>query len=199
MKILAFISTLITLLLIWALQTKFGDIPPIGKFLNPCTGFWQNAESKTVSSEENLQLDGLQDKVTIRYDEHRVPHIFATNDHDLYYAQGFITARDRLWQMDIQTRSAAGRLAEVAGAKALDLDRYHRRMGMVYGAENSLKGVMKNPISRMMVTAYTEGVNNYIHQLAPKDYPIEFKILNYSPEEWKPINCIFLLKLMSET
>jgi penicillin amidase len=194
-----FISIAITLILILALETKFGVIPPLGAFLNPSTGFWQNAESKHILTAENLKIEGLQGKVTVRYDENMIPHIFAENDHDLYYAQGFITARDRLWQMDIQTRSAAGRLAEIAGPKALEIDRYHRRMGMVYGAENSLKGVMKNPFSKMMVTAYTEGVNNYIHQLAPKDYPIEFKLLDYKPEEWKPINCIFLLKLMSET
>ncbi|HEY2582230.1 MAG TPA: penicillin acylase family protein [Mucilaginibacter sp.] len=195
----AFSSIAVTLLLIWALDTKFGPLPPLGAFLNPSTGFWQNAESKHVLPAENLKIAGLQGKVTIRYDENMVPHIFAENDHDLYYAQGFVTARDRLWQMDIQTRSAAGRLAEIVGPKALDIDRYHRRMGMVYGAENSLKGMMKNPTSRLMITAYSEGVNGYIHELAPKDYPIEFKLLNYSPEEWKPINCVFLLKLMSET
>jgi penicillin amidase len=195
----AFFSIAITIILIWALETKFGPIPPLGAFLNPSTGFWQNAESKHILPSESLKLNGLQGKVIVRYDKNMVPHIFAENDHDLYYAQGFITARDRLWQMDIQTRSAAGRLAEIIGPSALEIDRYHRRMGMVYGAENSLKGIMKNPVSRMMVTAYTEGVNNYIHQLAPKDYPIEFKLLNYKPEDWKPINCVFLLKLMSET
>jgi len=195
----AIISMLITGALIWALDTKFGDIPPIGAFLNPSTGFWQNAESKNILPTEDLQLKGLQDKVIIKYDEHRIPHIFAQNDHDLYYAQGFLTARDRLWEMDIQTRSAAGRLAEIVGPKALDIDRYHRRMGMVYGAENSLRGVMKNPVSKMMVLAYTDGVNGYIHSLGQKDYPIEFKLLNYAPEDWQPINCIFLLKLMSET
>lgn len=188
-----------TLLLIWALDTKFGNIPPIGAFLNPSTGFWQNAESKHILASKNLKLTGLLGKVIIKYDENRIPHIFAENDHDLYYAQGYVTASDRLWQMDIQTRSASGRLAEIAGVKALDIDRYHRRMGMVYGAENGLNGIMKNPATRLMATAYTEGINNYIHRLAPKDYPIEFKILDYAPEDWKPINCIFLLKLMSET
>ena len=195
----AFISLIFTALLIWALNTKFGDIPAIGKFLSPSTGFWQNAESKDGKLSEKLELTGLQDEVTIRYDEHRIPHVFAKNDHDLYYAQGFVTARDRLWQMDIQTRSAAGRLSEIVGPKALEVDRYHRRMGMVYGAENGLKGVMADPHTREMVLAYTDGVNNYIHSLSPKDYPLEFKLLNYAPEDWKPINCIFLLKLMSET
>ena len=72
-------------------------------------------------------------------------------------------------------------------------------MGMTYGAENSLKGMMKDPESRMMLEAYTAGVNSYIHQLKPKDYPIEFKLLDYAPEDWQPINCAFLLKNMSET
>src|ERR1017187_8198019 len=59
--------------------------------------------------------------------------------------------------------------------------------------------MLKSPVTRLMVNAYTDGVNNYIHQLKPKDYPIEFKLLDYAPEDWKPINCAFLLKLMSET
>jgi len=195
----ALLSIAFTSLLIWALQTKFGDIPPIGEFLNPVSGFWQNAESRDAQPEENLHLEGLQGKVTIHFDEHRVPHIFAENDHDLYYAQGYLTARDRLWQMDIQTRSAAGRLSEIAGPKALDVDRYHRRMGMTYGAENTLKGFMKDQVMKMVIEAYTEGVNSYIHHLNKRDYPIEFKLLGYAPEEWKPINCAYLLKLMSET
>jgi len=195
----ALLSVAVTLVLVWALQTKFGDIPPIGDFLNPVSGFWQNAESKNLKPDEELHLEGLQGKVTIRFDEHRIPHIFAENDHDLYYAQGYLTARDRLWQMDIQTRSAAGRLSEIVGPKALDIDRYHRRMGMTYGAENTLKGIMKDPVMKTVIEAYTDGVNSYIHHLSKRDYPIEFKLLGYAPEEWKPINCAYLLKLMSET
>lgn len=195
----ALISVAFTLVLVWALQTKFGDIPPLGKFLNPGTGFWQNAESRNIDATAELDLKGLQGKVIIKYDENRIPHIFAENDHDLYFAQGYITAKERLWQMDIQTRSAAGRLAEVVGPKALEVDRYHRRMGMVYGAENTLRGIQKDPVMNNMVNAYTDGINAYVHQLSPRNYPIEFKLLNYAPEESKPINCVFLLKLMSET
>lgn len=199
MKIIkALLSIVVTLLLIWALQTPFSPLPPLGKFLNPATGFWQNAESKQEPEQINLKLEGLHDQVIIRYDDHRIPHIFAKNEYDLYYAQGYITATDRLWQLDIQTRNASGRLAEVVGPKALDVDRYHRRMGMVYGAENTLRGMMKDPQTRLAVEAYTKGINTYIHQLKPADYPIEFKLLDYAPEYWKPINCAFLLKQMSE-
>ncbi len=195
----AIASIAITVSLIWALEAKFNGLPRFGEFLNPSTGFWQNAESAHPIANQELKLTGLQGKVVIRYDDDRIPHIFAENDHDLFYAQGYITARDRLWQMDIQTRSASGRLSEIIGPKTLAIDRYHRRMGMVYGAENTLKGMLQNPLTNVMVNAYTDGVNNYIHQLKPKDYPIEFKLLDYAPEDWKPINCAFLLKLMSET
>lgn len=195
----ALLAIAVTLTLIWALETKFGDLPPIAPFLNPATGFWQNAESGHTLKQRELKLQGLQNKVIIRYDEHMVPHIFAQNDHDLYFAQGYVTATDRLWQMDIQTRSAAGRLAEIVGPKALAVDEYHRRMGMVYGAENTLKEMMEDPHLRVMINAYTDGINAYIHTLWKRDYPIEFKLLDYAPEDWKPINCALLLKLMSET
>src|SRR5437588_6695436 len=59
--------------------------------------------------------------------------------------------------------------------------------------------MMQDPVSKMVIEAYTDGVNNYIHHLAKRDYPFEFKLLDYAPEDWKPINCAFLLKLMSET
>lgn len=195
----AFLSIAFTLTLIWALQHKFGAAPPFGNFLSPADGFWQNAESKNILTTTHLMLPGLTGKVTIKYDENRIPHIFAENDHDLYYAQGYITATERLWQMDIQTRQAAGRLSEVVGPAALETDRYHRRMGMVYGAEKTLKAMMQEPAVRQMILAYTDGINAYIHRLHPRQYPIEFKLLDYAPEDWKPINCAFLLKLMSET
>lgn len=195
----ALTAIVITLALIWALQTKFGDTPPLGKLLNPATGFWQNAESKNILANKIIKLKGLQGNITIKYDENMIPHIFAENDHDLYFAQGYVTAMDRLWQMDIQTRSASGRLSEIVGPKALDLDRYHRRMGMVFGAENTLAECMKDPKTKEILEAYTDGVNAYIHNLPSKYYPIEFKLIDYAPEDFKPINCALVLKLMSET
>ncbi|MBE9582830.1 penicillin acylase family protein [Mucilaginibacter sp. JRF] len=195
----ALLSLAVTVGLLWALQTNFGDIPPVGNLLNPVSGFWQNAESRTEIGNDELSLPGLTDEVTIKFDERRIPHIFAKNSHDLYYAQGYITARDRLWQMDIQTRSAAGRLSEVVGDKALERDRTARRMGMAYGAENTLKCIMKDSVMSKVINAYTEGINAHIAGLKEKDYPLEFKLMGYKPEPWKPINCAFLLKLMSQT
>ena len=188
----------ITLTLFFILNTKLGDIPPVAKFLNPFMGFWQNAEQKQASDEE-IEVREIRDELEIIFDDHRVPHIFAANEYDLYFAQGYITARDRLWQLDFQSRFAAGRLSEVVGPKALELDRYQRRMGMAYGAENMLKELEKHPKIKAMTQAYADGINAYIKKLSPKDYPIEFKILDYKPEKWTPLNTGLLLKLMSAT
>ena len=196
-KIKAVICIIIPLALTYVLNTKFGDNPPILKLLNPFTGFWQNAEQMTVGSNRKIALKGIKDAVEVRFDDRMIPHIFANNDYDVYYAQGYLTASDRLWQMDFQTRFAAGRLCEVVGSKALELDRYQRRMGMVYGAENSLKGMMADPHSREMILAYTAGINAYIRSLSNASLPLEYKILDFKPEDWTPLKCALLLKQMS--
>ncbi len=200
MKIVkAVISVLFSIALIFTLNNKFGDTPPLAKFLDPFNGFWANADSKKQASEDIVNIEGLEGEVEIHFDDQMIPHIFASNDHDLYFAQGYITAKDRLWQMDFQTRFASGRLSEVVGPKAIELDRYQRRMGMSFGAENMIEVVMKDPEINAIMNAYSAGVNAYIHSLKPSEYPIEFKLLNYEPEDWKPVNSALLLKLMSAT
>ena len=196
-RVKALIAIVIPILLGFALNTKFGDLPPLGKFLNPFTGFWQNAESNRPTKRKKIVLKNVRDKIEILFDEQMVPHVFAKNDHDLYYAQGYVTAMHRLWQMDFQTRFAAGRISEVVGEKAIEVDRYQRRMGMVYGAENSLEGMMADPQSREMLMAYTKGINDYIHSLKNHSLPVEYKLLDFKHEDWTPIKCALLLKQMS--
>lgn len=196
-KVKASICIIIPLLLAYTFNTKFGNVPPVLKFLNPFTGFWQNAESTTVKANRSIVLRGTHQSVDIAFDDRMIPHIFAKNDHDVYYAQGYVTAMHRLWQMDFQTRFAAGRISEVVGKKAIELDKYQRRMGMVFGAERSLEGMMIDPKSKEMVLAYTAGINAYIHSLSKAQLPIEYKILDFKPEDWTPIKCALLLKQMS--
>ena len=203
MKIIkAILSLTITCLLIYLLNSSFGSIPALGKFLNPFTGFWTNSEIykvqiKGVAITTNLQLNGFIDEVTIKYDENGVPHIFANNDHDLYFAQGYVTAKDRLWQMEFQTHFAGGRISEIVGEVGLESDRYQRRMGAVYGAEKSLEGMMEDPQSKVSLDAYSEGINAYIGQLSESELPFEYKLLGYKPEPWTPLKSALFLKNMS--
>lgn len=197
LKLLFFSLLSISCLLLFS--SKIGNIPPLAKFLNPFSGFWQNAESSKITARTKIQLKGLKNPVSILIDTLGVPHIFAETDYDLYYAQGYITARDRLWQLDFQSRYASGRLAEIIGKKAIELDRYQRRMGMLFGAEKMLEESRKDKASYQALLAYSDGINAYIHELKPKNYPIEFKILDYKPEKWTLLNTALLLKLMSAT
>ncbi|QMW02467.1 penicillin acylase family protein [Spirosoma foliorum] len=189
-------SSLFTLVLIWALSRSWGSIPAFGPLLSPFVGFWQNAESAT-SADEEITLNGTKAPVTVIFDDLAIPHVFAQNDHDAYFAQGYLTARDRLWQMEFQTHAAAGRVAELVGDKALELDRFNRHLGMGFGAEKAVKAMMADPRSRESVEAYTAGVNAYIKELSPAHYPLEYKLLGYAPEPWQPIKCAYFLKYMS--
>ncbi len=173
-------------------------IPPLGKVLNPFTGFWQNGEQKQGKQETvYLEHSELTKKVKIIFDQRRVPHIFAETTEDALFAQGYLLAEHRLWQMDISTRSSSGRLSEIMGTKTLKRDQLQRRRGMVFAAENALDNWKKSP-EFTLVEAYTNGVNAFIDQLQPADYPIEFKLLNYKPEPWTPLKTALFNKAMAE-
>jgi len=195
------ISLLLTIAFTWAFNRgwDFGSpIPPPGKFLDPFHGFWANAEPPTVYDHE-IKIPGLKDKVSVIYDSLLIPHIFATNDDDLYRVMGYVTAQHRLWQMEFQTHAAAGRVSEIIGEKALDFDRNQRRIGMVYGAMNSAKAHGEDSVIGKVSKQYTEGVNAYIQNLSYGDFPIEYKLLDYEPEPWNELKVSLLLKAMSKT
>ncbi len=191
------ISFILTIGIFFVLNTKLGTIPPIGKFLNPYSGIWQNETTEATSG--NAYIPGLKDKVTVHYDEQLIPHVFAQNESDLYKAQGYITAKHRLWQIEFQTFAAAGRLSEFVGEKALDYDRRERRRGMGYGADQAIAYMEKYDKETLgYIQDYADGVNAYISQLKPEDYPVEYKLLDYKPEAWTPKKTALLLMYMTK-
>ncbi|MBX2841611.1 MAG: penicillin acylase family protein [Flammeovirgaceae bacterium] len=198
MKLLQFILSLtITVSLIIVLNTKISVVPPVGKFLDPFHGFWQNAEAEDFIPETALNVKGLKKGAKVIFNKQWIPHIFAENEEDLYFLQGYVTANFRLWQMDFQTMAAAGRISELVGPAAISLDRENRRKGMKMAAENSEKEMMADPELSKVVTAYSEGINSYINSLKYEDLPIEYKLLDYEPELWSPVKCGLLLKYMA--
>ena len=184
--------------LFWVLQTRWGNIPPMGPFMDPDDGFWANAERSEPASSD-FSIDGLKDSVQVYFDDRRVPHVFAQNDYDLYYMQGYLQARDRLFQMEMQTYDAAGRLSEIIGPSLLERDKQTRRWGMVYGAEQAVAEVQKHEPSWTIFEAYSAGVNAFISSLEPQDYPLEYKLIDISPEPWTPLKIALLLKNMTRT
>ena len=145
----------------------------------------------------SIQLTGLRARVTIRRDERGIPHITAANDEDLYFAQGYVTASDRLWQMDLFRRTARGELAEVLGTAALDEDKRHRTFGFAQSADAEV--AQASPSARALLEAYAKGVNAYIDSLDAKDLPPEFRLLQYKPRPWTPADSLIVVKLFFES
>ena len=194
------ISTAVTLLLLWALNRPWGSkLPmPLGSFMSPQTGFWQNAEDIKASFSKDLQFPQLYGKAEVYFDDRLVPHVFAENEEDLYFIQGYLHARFRLFQMDLQTRAAEGRASEIAGPVAINFDKEQRRLGMKYAAEHSLQVMEQDQQANKYYTAYTKGINAYIHSLKKSDLPLEYKLLNIQPEDWSNIRTALLLKMMAK-
>ncbi|WPP50663.1 penicillin acylase family protein [Catalinimonas niigatensis] len=199
MKVVKFLlSFIITIALTVALSIKIQSIPPLGKFLDPFHGFWQNAETLIPEGSPSLALEMLEAPVSVHYDSLLIPHIFAENETDLYRVQGYVMAQHRLWQMEFVTHVAAGRVSEIIGERALEFDRMQRRKGLAYGAENSLQALMKTTLGQVQLEAYAAGVNAYINKLTYDQLPIEYKILEYRPESWTPLKTALLLKYMAD-
>ncbi|MFL6284936.1 MAG: penicillin acylase family protein [Pyrinomonadaceae bacterium] len=145
----------------------------------------------------SLELPTLRGEVTIRRDGRGVPYIEASNDDDLYFAQGYATACDRLWQMDILRRTARGELAEIFGPAALEQDKTHRVYGFSGLAETMLERATAR--TRAALEAYARGVNAFIRACAADSLPAEFKILRYAPREWAAVDSLALGKLFAES
>lgn len=170
---------------------------------NKFTGFWLIALICLASSvcfaqsaAKNLSVAGLSGNVTVRRDARSIPYIEASNDADLYFAQGYITASDRLWQMDLLRRVSRGELAELFGKQALEEDKRWRRMGFSKIAEESMATL--NPQLKKALEDYARGVNAYIATLDKDSMPPEFRILQYQPTVWKPTDTICIGKILAD-
>ena len=141
-----------------------------------------------------LSVDGLSDAVTIFTDKYGVPHIYAENDKDLFFAQGFIHARDRAWQMEMNRRVALGNVAEAFGEIALDTDRLVRTLGFNRLAEEDYK--IASDETKSILASYSKGVNAFFKN---GKLPIEFKLSNIKPREWTPIDSLAFGRVMAWT
>lgn len=129
-----------------------------------------------------LTVSGLNGEVTVYRDERGMPHIYAEDEHDLYFATGYIMAQERLWQMDLIRRATKGELAEMFGDDYIQTDLFLRSLDMT----TKSKMVLSNQPAEitLCLQAFADGVNSYIGK-AGRKLPPEFRILSYRPDEWK--------------
>lgn len=176
-----------------------GPLPPLGTFLDPANGVWSTAAAAEFPPVQGARIPGLTAPVEVLFDDRGVPHIFASTTEDAYRALGLVVARDRLFQMEAQTRAAAGRLSEWAGPRALDLDRKSRALGLVWGAERKFAAYDKSSPGFRAMVAYSEGVNAWITQMRARDVPVEYQLLNARPIKWEPIHSLYFFSRMALT
>ncbi|WP_155593226.1 penicillin acylase family protein [Lysinibacillus cavernae] len=156
---------------------------------------WFMNKSKPVIDGE-LAVSILDQDVTVTRDDKGVPHIFAKTDADLYRAQGYVQAQDRLFQMDLARRQASGRLSEIIGEATIDTDKHFRTFSLRDAAEKSLAAYDEE--SKQVLQWYAEGVNAFIEQSKEnKTLSYEFALLGYEPEEWTVVDSLTIGKYMA--
>ena len=152
--------------------------------------------AQTAVPSQTLSVGGLQDSVVVRRDERGIPYIEAKNEADLYFAQGYVTASDRLWQMDLYRRVARGETAEIFGASRLEEDKRWRKFGFAGIAAENVKNL--NPETRAILESYMRGVNAYIATRDAKTLPAEFQILGYNPRDWTMEDSLVVSKIFDD-
>jgi penicillin amidase len=140
-----------------------------------------------------LVVPGLEDEVTVIRDRWGVPHIYAESLSDLFFAQGYVHAQDRLWQMELNRRIGSGRLAEIFGEMALDADRFIRTVGFRRAAEADLE--IMDEETRSALEAYAAGVNAFLDAQQP--LTLEFTILRFKPQPWSLLDTLTWGKVMA--
>ena len=145
-------------------------------------------------TEGTLSLAGIEHPVQIVRDTYGVPRIEAENEHDLMFALGYVHAQDRLWEMDMGRRIGEGRLSELFGFVTLPFDRMFRIVGIRSISEKIEESLTSE--SRNRLQWYADGVNAFMNTHKGK-YPVEFDMLRYDPEEWKPVHSIIIGRLMA--
>jgi penicillin amidase len=143
---------------------------------------------------EDVALNGIENAVTVFRDSTAMPHIYAESEKDLYLAAGYIMAQDRMWQMDLLRRLTLGRLSEIFGKDLAGADQLFRSLQFSEKSQMVLDSAGAEVL--MCLEAYAEGVNRYISDHKGK-MPLEFRILGYEPEEWKPIHSANLIGYMA--
>jgi penicillin amidase len=145
-----------------------------------------SARARLATLDGSVRLTGLDSAVEVRRDRWGVPHIYARTAHDVFFAQGYVAAQDRLFQMEIWRRAGEGRLAEVLGPSYVTRDRLARLFK--YRGDMAAEWSSYAPDTRALVTAFVAGINAYIDEVRanPQKLPIEFSLLGFLPERWTP-------------
>jgi penicillin amidase len=185
--------------LVWLGARGAGPLPPLGPLVDPWHGAWALAATADLPPAEGATLAGLGAEVRVRYDDRAVPHVFAATDTDAIRALGYVVARDRLFQLDLQARAGDGTLTELLGKRALPLDREARQLGMGRAVERLTRALPDTGAARAWLDAYAAGINAYLEAISDREVPLEYRLLGRRPTRWSPRRTLAVLLRMGYT
>lgn len=165
---------------------------------NSVASLAREAAARVAPTQGRLRARGLHRPVTVRRDTWGVPHIYATDTHDLFFAQGYVVAQDRLFQMELWKRSGQGRLAEVLGPQSVQRDIGARLLR--YRGDMDAEYRSYAPDAREILAAFTAGINAWIDRVnadGERALPLEFILAGFRPEHWRPEDCLNRLAAFS--
>ena len=178
---------------------KVGPMPPLGPLLHPTAGIWAVAAERDFPRTLATHIPGMRDSVRVVFDDRAVPHIFATNPEDAFRALGYVVARSRLFQLELQWRATAGRLSEMLGKDVLRFDESQRALGLAWSAQRDWARRDTTDPAIKAIEAYAQGVNARIAEINRHNLPLEYRLIDRTPAPWQPVYSFYLLKQMGYT
>ncbi|MFB4309625.1 penicillin acylase family protein [Actinomadura sp. GTD37] len=187
------------LAVVLVLGAGYGPVPALGRALVPGGGVWASAAADPATRDETLRLPGLSRPAKVSFTAEGLASIDAATDADLFLVQGYVTARFRLVQMDLERRAGRGRLAELNGAAALDTDRLELRLGLLRSAEAEWAATRRDGAAGRALLSYARGVNAWLERLERTgQWPVIYGLTGVRPARWTPVDSLVVQKIFNQ-
>jgi penicillin G amidase len=174
-----------------ACAVGYHGLPALGPVLDPGSGAWASASGGVIPKSQDLRVPGLKAAAAISFDAHGIPTINAASVPDAMVALGYVHARFRLTQMDLQRRLAEGKLSQLVGAAGVGSDTFELRLGLLRTARRQWAAMPKSSLAAAILTAYSTGVNDYLAQLrGTGQWPAIFSLAGVYPSRWTPVDSL---------
>ncbi len=177
----------------------YGPVPALGRALDPGHGAWSSASGGLLPHSQTLTLPGLAHPVSVAFTSHGVPSIRADGQSDAFLALGYLHARFRLAQMDLERRLGEGRVAQLAGPAGVASDKFELRLGLLRTAQQEWAQTPRSSPAGQALLAYSRGVNDYLAQArASGDWPSIFGLTGVYPRDWTPVDSLVIQGVLTQ-
>ncbi|MEY9929760.1 penicillin amidase [Catenulispora sp. GP43] len=193
------LSIVVSVAMMGLLAAGAGAIPPLGSALDPGAGVWDSAADGRPVKTETIRLDGMHAAATVSFDTAGVPTMHAGSEEDLFLVEGYVQARFRLSQMDLERRTAEGRLAELAGSPAVDSDTFELQTGLLRTAQANWSATPPDSEQGKALTAFSQGVNDRLAEVRRDgDWPTIFALTGVHPRDWTPVDSLAVQGVLTQ-